>query len=266
LAIEYRWAEGQFDRLPALAADLNRRKVDVIAAVSGDVSIRAAMSANSAIPVVFITGSDPVESGLVASFARPGGNITGFCMISNHLISKRVELLSELVPQIRIIALLVNPNYHSATGGTIPLVQQAASAKGIQLHIVEAGKEDDFEPAFASLVQQKVDALVVGTDPFFTSRREQIVALASRYAIPAIYEWREFVAAGGLMSYGASLISLYHEVGIYVGKVLKGTKPADLPVQQPTSFELVINLKTAKALGLTVPPTLLAAADELIDR
>jgi putative tryptophan/tyrosine transport system substrate-binding protein len=266
LAIEYRWAEGQFERLPALAADLTRRKVDAIAAVSGDNSVRAAMSANSAIPVVFITGSDPVESGLVASFARPGGNITGFCMISNHLISKRVELLSELVPQIRIIALLVNPNYHSATGGTIPLVQQAASAKGIQLHIVEAGKEDDFEPAFASLVQQKVDALVVGTDPFFTSRREQIVALASRYAIPAIYEWREFVAAGGLMSYGASLISLYHEVGIYVGKVLKGTKPADLPVQQPTSFELVINLKTAKALGLTVPPTLLAAADELIDR
>jgi putative tryptophan/tyrosine transport system substrate-binding protein len=266
LAIEYRWAEGQFERLPALAADLTRRKVDAIAAVSGDISVRAAMSANSAIPVVFITGSDPVESGLVASFARPGGNITGFCMISNHLISKRFELLSELVPQIRIIALLVNPNYHSATGGTIPLAQRAASAKGMQLHIVKAGKEDDFEPAFASLVQQKVDALVVGTDPFFTSRREQIVALASRYAIPAIYEWREFATAGGLMSYGTSLISLYREVGIYVGKVLKGTKPADLPIQQPTNFELVINLKTAKALGLTVPPTLLAAADELIDR
>lgn len=166
LAIEYRWAEGQFDRLPALAADLARGKVDVIAAVSGEVSIRAAVSANSAIPVVFIAGSDPVESGLVTSLARPGGNITGFSMISFELMSKRLELLSELVPQIRVVALLVNPNYHSANGGMIPLVQRAASAKGMQLHIVKASKEDDFEPAFASLVQQKVNALVVGTDPF----------------------------------------------------------------------------------------------------
>jgi len=265
LAIEYRWAEGQFDRLTVLAADLIRRKVDVIAAVSGDVSIRAVMIANSAIPVVFITGSDPVESGLVASLGRPGGNITGFSMISNDLMSKRFELLSELVPQIRVVSLLVNPNYHGATEGTIPLVQRAASAKGMQLHIARASKEDDFEPAFASLVQQKVDALVVGTDPFFTSRREQIVALASRYAVPAIYEWQEFAEAGGLVSYGTSLTSLYREVGTYVGKVLKGTKPADLPIQQPTNFELVINLKAAKALGLTVPPTLLAAADKVIE-
>jgi putative ABC transport system substrate-binding protein len=265
MTFKYRWAEGQFDRLPVLAADLIRRKVDVIAAVSGDVSIRAIMIANSAIPVVFITGSDPVESGLVPSFARPGGNITGFSMISNDLMSKRFELLSELVPQIRVISLLVNPNYHGATEGTIPLVQRAASAKGMQLHIGKASKEGDFEAAFASLVQQKVDALVVGTDPFFTSRREQIVALASRYAVPAIYEWQEFAAAGGLVSYGTSLTSLYREVGIYVGKVLKGTKPADLPIQQPTNFELVINLKAAKALGLTVPPTLLAAADKVIE-
>jgi putative tryptophan/tyrosine transport system substrate-binding protein len=265
LAIEYRWAEGQFDRLPALAADLARGKVDVIAAVSGEVSIRAAMSANSAIPVVFIAGGDPVESGLVTSLARPGGNITGFSMISFELMSKRLELLSELVPQIRVVALLVNPNYHSANGGMIPLVQRAASAKGMQLHIVKASKEDDFEPAFASLVQQKVNALVVGTDPFFTSRREQIVALASRYAVPAIYEWQEFVAAGGLISYGTSLTTLYREVGIYVGKVLKGTKPADLPIQQPTNFELVINLKAAKALGLTVPQTLEASADKVIE-
>jgi putative tryptophan/tyrosine transport system substrate-binding protein len=265
VTIEYRWAEGQFDRLPTLAADLTRRKVDVIAAVSGDLSVRAAMSANSAIPVVFISGSDPVESGLVASFARPGGNITGFCMISIDLMSKRFELLSELVPQIRVIALLVNPNYHSASEGTIPLVQRAASAKGMQLHIVKVGKEEDFEPAFASLVQQKVDALVVGTDPFFTSRREQLVSLASRYAVPAIYEWQEFTAAGGLISYGTSLTSLYREVGIYVGKVLKGTKPADLPIQQPTKFELVINLKTAKALGLKIPAGLLLRADKMIE-
>jgi putative ABC transport system substrate-binding protein len=266
LTIEYRWAEGQFDRLPALAADLARSKVDVIAAVSGEVSIRAAMSADPGIPVVFITGTDPVESGLVASLARPGGNITGFSMMANHLMSKRFELLSELVPQIRVVGLLVNPNYHSATAGTIPLVQRAASAKGLELHIIKASKEDDFEPAFASLTQQRVDALVVGTDPFFTSRRERIVALASRYAVPAIYEWQEFADVGGLISYGTSLTSLYREAGIYVGKVLKGIKPADLPIQQPSKFQLVINLRTAKALGLAVPPTLLAAADELIDR
>ena len=265
LAIEYRWAEGDFDRLFALAADLARRKVDVIAAVSGDVSIRAATSASATIPVVFISGSDPVQSGLVASLARPGGNITGFSMISNDLMSKRFELLSELVPNISVIALLVNPKYHSATEGTIPLVQRAASAKGMQLRILKASKEDDFEPAFASLVQLKVDALVVGTDPFFTSRREQIVSLASRYAVPAIYEWQEFAAAGGLISYGTSLTALYREVGIYVGKVLKGTKPADLPIQQPTNFELVINLKTAKALGLTIPHNLLVLADEVIE-
>src|SRR6267154_5629674 len=234
MTFRYRWAEGQFDRLPVLAADLIRRKVGVIAAVSGDVSIRAVMIANSAIPVVFISGSDPVESGLVPSFARPGGNITGFSMISNDLMSKRFELLSELVPQIRVISLLVNLNYRGATEGTIPLVQRAASAKGMQLHIAKASKEGDFEAAFASLVQQKVDALVVGTDPFFTSRREQIVALASRYAVPAIYEWQEFAAAGGLSSYGTSLTALYREVGIYVGKILRGEKPADLPVMQPT--------------------------------
>jgi putative ABC transport system substrate-binding protein len=202
---------------------------------------------------------------LVVSFARPGGNITGFSMMANDLMSKRFELLSELVPQIRIIAFLVNPNYHNATEGTIPLVQRAASAKGIQLHIVKASKEDDFEPAFASLVQLKVDALVVGTDPFFTSRREQIVALASRYAVPAIYEWQEFTAAGGLISYGTSLTKLYREAGIYVGEVLKGTKPADLPIQQPTNFELVINLKTAKALGLNILVGLLLRADKIIE-
>ena len=264
LAIEYSWAEGNFDRLPALAADLIRSKFDVIAAMSGDVSIRAATRASSTIPVVFITGSDPVQTGLVASLARPGGNVTGFSMIATELMAKRFELLSELVPQIRTVALLINPKYHSATEGTIPLVQQAASVKGVRLHVLKATDEDEFEPAFASLSHLKADALIVGTDPFFTSRRERIVALASRYSVPAIYEWQEFATAGGLISYGASLTSLYREAGVYVGKILKGAKPADLPVQQPTNFELVVNLKAAKALGLTVPPTLITAADKVI--
>ena len=265
LAIEYSWAEGNFDRLPALAADLIRSKVDVIAAMSGDVSIRAATRASSTIPVVFITGSDPVQTGLVASLARPGGNVTGFSMIATELMAKRFELLSELVPQIRTVALLINPKYHSATEGTIPLVQQAASVKGVRLHVLKATDEDEFEPAFASLSHLKADALIVGTYPFFTSRRERIVALASRYSVPAIYEWQEFATAGGLISYGASLTSLYREAGVYVGKILKGAKPADLPVQQPTNFELVVNLKAAKALGLTVPPTLITAADKVIE-
>jgi putative tryptophan/tyrosine transport system substrate-binding protein len=265
LAIEYSWAEGKFDRLPAMAADLIRNKVDVIAAMSGDVSIRAATTASSTIPVVFITGSDPVQTGLVASLARPGGNVTGFSMIANQLMAKRFEVLSELVPQIRTLALLINPKYHSATEGTIPLVQQAANAKGVRLHILNATDEDEFEPVFASLTHLKADALIVGTDPFFTSRRERIVALASRYSVPTIYEWQEFVTAGGLISYGASLTSLYRAAGVYVGRVLKGTKPADLPIQQPTKFELVVNRKAAKALGLTIPPTLITAADKVIE-
>jgi len=265
LAIEYSWAEGKFDRLPAMAADLIRNKVDVIAAMSGDVSIRAATTASSTIQVVFITGSDPVQTGLVASLARPGGNVTGFSMIANELMAKRFEMLSELVPHIRTIALLINPKYHSATEGTIPLVQQAANAKGVRLHILNATDEDEFEPAFVSLTHLKADALIVGTDPFFTSRRERIVALASRYSVPTIYEWQEFVTAGGLISYGASLTSLYRAAGVYVGRILKGTKPADLPIQQPTKFELVVNRKAAKALGLTIPPTLITAADKVIE-
>jgi putative ABC transport system substrate-binding protein len=263
LAIEYTWAEGKFDRLPALAADLIHNKVDVIAAMSGDPSIRAAIKASSAIPVVFITGNDPVQTGFVASLARPGGNATGFSMITTELTAKRFELLFELVPQIRTIALLVNPGYHRE--GMIPRVQQAASAKGIRLHIVHASAKDEFEPAFASLAGLKADALIVGTDPFFNSQREQIVTLASRYAVPAIYEWKEFATAGGLISYGASLTSMYRQAGVYVGKVLKGAKPSDLPVTQPTQFELVINLKAAKELGISVPPNLLALADEVIE-
>ena len=221
LTIKYSWAQGSFDRLPALAADLVHDKVDVIAAMSGEVSIRAAIKASSSTPVVFITGSDPVQSGLVPSLGRPGGNITGFSMIANQLMAKRFELLSELVPRIRTVALLVNPKYYSATQRTVPLVQQAASTNGVQLHILHAADEDELEPAFASLASLKADALIVGTDPFFTSRRERIVALASQYAVPAIYEWQEFAAAGGLMSYGANLASLYREAGLYVGKISK---------------------------------------------
>ena len=262
LAIEYRWAEGRYDRLPALAADLVDRKVDVIATSGGPVPARAAKNATSAIPIVFVAG-DPVEQGLVASLARPGGNLTGFSVMATEVWPKRLELLSELIPRTRVIGLLVNP-------GTVPNrliqeVQEAARTKGLQLHTLNAGTDAELETAFASLVQLQVGGLVVGTDPFFNSRREQLVVLAARQAVPAIYEWREFAAAGGLISYGSSLSGSYRQAGAYVGRILKGEKRADLPVQQPTTFELVVNLNTAKALGLTVPPSILARADEVIE-
>jgi len=263
LTIEYRWAEELYDRLPACAADLVRRKVDVIVAM-GEPPLRAAASATS-IPVVFVTGGDPVQSGLVASLARPGGNMTGFTAIATELLSKRFELLSELVPKARTIALLVNPNATSFSEVTIRLAQQAARAKGIQLLIVKAGDDGDFDAAFASISQQHADALIVNADAFFFAQRERIVALAARYAVPATYELQEFVGAGGLISYGPNVASLRRQVGVYAGKILKGAKPADLPIQQPTKFDLMINLKTAKTLGLTVPPTLVARADEVIE-
>ncbi len=262
LAIEYRGAEGRYDGLPAMAADLVSRRVDLIVA-QADVSALAAKSATSTIPIVFI-GGDPVAVGLVASLARPGGNLTGLSIFTIELISKRFALLAELVPQARSIALLVNPNNAYAERVTRE-VQEAARAKGMQLHVLKARGAAEFERAFAPLVQLRADALFVSPDAYFISRREELVALAARHAVPAIYEWREFVTAGGLISYGTSLTGVYRQIGIYAGKILKGAKPGDLPVQQPTKFELVINLKTAKALGLTVPPSILVRADEVIE-
>jgi putative ABC transport system substrate-binding protein len=263
VAIEYRWADGHYDRLPALAVDLVGRKVDLIMANSPP-SALAAKSATSTIPIVFRSGADPVRDGLVASLARPGGNLTGVSFVADELTAKRLELLSELVPRVGVIALLMNPTNATAER-VIRDVQEAARMKGLQLHILKASSESEIDTAFASLVQLHAGALVVGADPFLSSRREQLVALASRRALPSIYAWREFAASGGLISYGPSITSAFRLVGHYAGKVLKGAKPADLPIEQPTNFELVINLKTAKALGLTIPPTLLQLADQVIE-
>jgi len=262
VAIEYRWAEGRFDRLPALSADLVGRKVDVIVTSGGASSVRAAKNATSSIPVVFLAAGDPVEEGLVASLARPGGNLTGVAFMGIELWGKRLELLSELVPETRALAYLVN--HSPGAERNINAVQEAARAKGLQVRILRAGTESEIDAAFASLAELKAHALLVGS-PTFLSRREQIVALAARYAVPTIYDWREYVAVGGLISYGTNLADMYRNVGTYVGKILKGAKPADLPVQQPTTFELVVNLNTAKALGLTIPPSILARADEVIE-
>jgi putative ABC transport system substrate-binding protein len=264
LTIEYRWAEGNRERLPALAADLVSRKVDVIATGGGPSTALAAKDATSTIPIVFVAGTDPVELGLVASLARPGGNLTGLSLLFVELAPKRLELLAELFPKARVMALLVNPNNPNAEQ-TIREMHEAARAKGVQLHALKAETEGGIDTAFTTLAELHADALVVGSDPFFFGLKEHLVALAARNAVPAIYPWRETGAAGGLISYGTNLAAVFHEAGTYVGKILKGAKPADLPVQQPTRFELVINLKTAKELGLTVPPLLLATADEVIE-
>jgi len=263
LVIEYRWAEDHYDRLPALAADLVGRKVDVIAS-SGTPSTLAARRATAAIPIVFMAGGDTVELGLVSSFARPGGKLTGFTIIGAELMPKRLELMSELIPEAKVMALLVNPN-NSTTEHVIRDLQEAGRIKGVRLDILKVEAESEFETVFASLVQLHAGALLVSTDSLFFGRREQLVALAARDGVPAIYDLRDFTAVGGLISYGTSLPAVYRQIGIYVGKILEGAKPADLPVQQPTKFELVVNLKTAKALGLTVPPSILARADEVIE-
>jgi ABC-type uncharacterized transport system substrate-binding protein len=260
VTIEYRWAEGRLDRLPALAADLVDRKVDVIAAMAGTPPAVAAKGATSTIPIVF-SGGDPVERGLIASLARPGGNLTG--VSSLDLSPKRLEMLSELVPGAKLIALLVNPNNPFAESTTN--AQEAARTKGVQLHVLKASTESEIAAAFPTLSQARAGALIQPSDVLFNNRLDQLVALASRHAVPTIYEWREYPAAGGLISYGPSRTGLWRQVGIYVGRILKGAKPGDLPVEQPTTFELVINLKTAKALGLTIPPSILARADEVIE-
>jgi putative ABC transport system substrate-binding protein len=260
VAIEYRWAEGRYDRLPALATGFVSHRVDVIVAI-GPPSARAAKNATSTIPVVFAVGTDPVADGLIANLARPGGNLTGISLLAVDLTPKRLELLSELVPHAKVIALLVNPNNANLW---IPDVRKAARVKGVQLHLLKASSEGEIDAAFATLVQLHSDALVIGDDVFFTSRREQLVTLASRYAVPAIERWHEFATSGGLASYGPSLAAANHQVGIYAGKILKGAKPGDLPVEQSTKFELVINLKTARALGLTIPQSVRVRADEII--
>ena len=263
VAIEYRWAEGTYDRLPALAADLVGRKVNLIVAAAIPAA-RAAKNATSTTPIVFTAVSDPAGDGLVASLARPGGNLTGFSLLTADLTAKRLELLSELVPQAKLFALLVNPNNPNAEP-TTRSAQEAARAKGVQLLILKAGDEAELEAAFASLVQLQVAALVVAGDPFLNPRIEELGALTSRPAVPAIFSQRELAASGSLISYGPSLTAQFRQAGTYAGRILNGAKPADLPVQQPTTFELVVNLKTAKALGLTVPPSILARADEVIE-
>ena len=264
IAIEYRWAENRNDRLPAMVADLIGRRVAVIYTEGGTITALAAKAATTTIPIVFRIGADPVKAGLVASFNRPGGNVTGVTVMTDLMIVKRFELLSDLFPTARLISVLLNSNNPNSDTRSRDL-QAAARSLGRQIKILTAGNKGDLDAAFASLVQQPADALLVQADPFFFSERARLAALAVRYAVPAIYEQREYAIAGGLLSYGADLADLDCRAAGYVAKILKGEKPADLPVWQPSKFDLVINLKTAKALGLTIPPTLIARADDVIE-
>jgi putative tryptophan/tyrosine transport system substrate-binding protein len=264
VAIEFRWAESQFDRLPALAADLVGRKVAVVFAGGLDVSIRAIRAAISGTPVVFATSGDPVELGLVASFNRPGGNVTAVTLISAVLWPKRMELVRVMIGTPTMVALMVNPN-NPTTEAITKDVQAAAQTLGLKTQVLHASTDRDIDAAFETLAQQRASALLLQSDPVFNDRRDKLVALAARHAMPAIYDRRDFPAAGGLMSYGASAVDQYRQSGLLVGRILKGAEPAELPVMQPTKFEFVINFKTAKALGLQIPEKLLALADEVIE-
>jgi ABC-type uncharacterized transport system substrate-binding protein len=264
VAIEYRWAENQLDRLPLLADELVRRQVAVIATTGATAVASAAKAATTAIPIVFLTGADPVKSGLVASLARPGGNLTGINILTIELTAKRLELLRELVPAVTRVAVLLNPA-GPAPETTLRDVETAARAMGLQIQVLNAGTSREINAAFAGFVRERPDALFVGPDPFFISRRVQLVHLASRHAVPAAYTGRDYAVAGGLMSYGSNLMDAFRQVGVYTGRILKGAKPADLPVVQATKFELVINAETARMLGLTIPDKLLALADEVIE-
>ena len=265
VAIEFRWAQNNYDQLPALAADLVRRRVDVIAATGGPAAL-AAKAASPTIPIVFRVAADPIAAGLVASLSRPGGNVTGVTSLNLEVGPKRLEFLHELVPTATIMAALVNPtNPSNAEILSMRDLQATARLLGLQLHLLHASSDADIDAVFATLTELRAAGLVIGTDALFTSRDEKLAALGLRFRMPTIYQWREFVAAGGLMSYGGSFADSYRLAGVYTGRILKGEKPADLPVQQATKLELFINLKTAKALGITVPPTLLALADEVIE-
>jgi putative tryptophan/tyrosine transport system substrate-binding protein len=264
VVIEYRWAQSQYDRLPGLAAEV-RRQVAVIAAIGGAPQAVAAKAATATIPIVFTVGVDPVQLGLVASLNRPGGDITGVTILSAELAAKRLDLLHNLLPAAAVVAVLVNPANPDATEAETRSLRDAARSLGLQMRVLGASTSSEIDAAFRTLVQFRAGALVVSADPVFTNHRDQIVALAARHAAPAIYVWREFATAGGLMSYGTDLADALRQAGVLAGKTLKGAEPADLPVQQVVKVELVINLKTAKALGLAVPPSLLARADEVIE-
>jgi putative ABC transport system substrate-binding protein len=264
VTIEYRWAEGRYDRLPALAADLVGRQVAVIAATGGDPTPLAAKAATATIPIVFTIGGDPVQLGLVTSFNKPGGNVTGVTFMNLEFGAKRLELLHRLVPNAASIAMLVDPNY-PLPSAEMRDVQTAALSLGLQINVLNASTENQMDAAFTNMVQQRAGALLVGANILVLVQRDRLVRLAARHGVPTIYFAREFVDAGGLMSYGANIISGYQHAGVYVGRILKGEKPVDLPVMRPTKFDLIINLNTAKALGLTVPDKLLALADEVIE-
>jgi len=264
IAIEFRWALGDYSRLPALATELVSRKAAVLVGIGGDASAIAAKQATSIVPIVFGMGGDPIKAGLVESFNRPGGNVTGFTLLTNEMEPKRLSLLRELVPSVSLVGVLLNPNFPPAMRQLMDL-EEAARTIDQRIFVLKASNDTELVAAFAALLQQRAGALFVAGDPYFDTRRGQITAFASQNRLPAFYHFRDYVVAGGLISYGPSVTDGYRQAGIYVGRILKGAKPADLPIVQPTKFELVVNLKTAKALGLTIPPSILAGADEVIE-